>query len=553
MTLREGILTLVPKANRIISEIKAYRPITLLNVSYKIIAAAVANRIKHVLPSIIDRDQTGFMKDRFIGDNTRLTYDLIQALKKEKRSALFVSLDIEDAFNAVDWDFARMVMRTRNFPEETLNLFNMLYVGSYSRPVYNGHISEKIMLERSCRQGDPLSPYIFLLVIECALEMIRGNANIKGVKIGSTEYKISAYADDVLCFLDGNINSCRALFNDLGTFAKFSGLKPNISKTQAFWAGARGQQHVSQNLDFNFNFKWTNKLKVLGIVFSNVEQDSYEDNFEHKLRSIQATMNSWKRRYITLRGKITLIKALLLPKLTNVFVALPKPRPNFMKRLKSIMFHFIWGAKVDRLQRISICKPYLKGGLAMLEVDSYIEALKATWIRREIKSKHSWTLLFQEYVSRGRFLWEMNGRSLNEFAKQISNSFWVEVLTSFASLCNGIKIEDQNLSRYSIWFSDVTKHETTCINAWRRKGLRYLSDLIDHEGQLLTFQQVKNLYQVGGSYLDYIGIIRSLPCEWKFLPRKTRAVFPIIHPQVEFVLRKERGAKYIYDVILEKR
>ena len=71
LTLREGIITLVPKANRIISEIKTYRPITLLYVSYKIIAAAVANRIKQVLPSIIDRDQTGFMKDRFIGDYER--------------------------------------------------------------------------------------------------------------------------------------------------------------------------------------------------------------------------------------------------------------------------------------------------------------------------------------------------------------------------------------------------------------------------------------------------------------------------------------------------
>ena len=117
LTLREGILTLVPKPNRPRGEIKSYRPITLLNVAYKIIATAIANRIRSVLPSIIDRDQTGFMKGRFIGDNTRLTYDLLQELKKENQRALFVSLDIEDAFNAVDWDFARMVMRRWNFPE----------------------------------------------------------------------------------------------------------------------------------------------------------------------------------------------------------------------------------------------------------------------------------------------------------------------------------------------------------------------------------------------------------------------------------------------------
>lgn len=186
----------------------------------------------------------------------------------------------------------------------------------------------------------------------------------------------------------------------------------------------------------------------------------------------------------------------------------------------------------------------------MLEVDSYIEALKATWVRREIKSNHSWTALFKETVSRDRFLWEMNGRSLNEFSKQISNPFWVEVLRSYASLCNGIKIEENNLSRYSLWFSDVTKHQTSCINAWRKKGLRYISDLINDEGQFLSFQQLKFLFQVSGSYLDYIGIMSSLPYEWKTLSRKTRAAFPVIHPQIEIILSKERGAKHLYDVLL---
>ena len=123
-----------------------------------------------MFPSIIDKDQTGFMKGRFTGDNTRLTHDLLQELRRANRKALFVSLDIEDAFNAVDWEFARIVMRRRNFPETTLKSFNMLYIGSFSRLLHIGYISDKIMLERSCRQGDPLSPYIFLSLLNVCLK-----------------------------------------------------------------------------------------------------------------------------------------------------------------------------------------------------------------------------------------------------------------------------------------------------------------------------------------------------------------------------------------------
>ena len=400
-TLSEGILTLVPKANRPRSEIKSYRPITLLNVSYKIIATAIAKRFKKILPTIIDKDQTGFMTGRFIGDNTRLTYDLIQELKKEDRSALFLSLDIEDAFNAVDWEFAKMVMRKRNFPDIAINFFDMLYVGSYSRLVYNGHISDKIMLERSCRQGDPLCPYIFLIVIECALEIIRNNSSIKGIKIGEEEYKISAYADDMLCFLDGSINSCRALFDDLGVFAKYSGLKPNIAKTQAFWAGSKHQGDEEMNTEFNF--RWTSRLKVLGVSFSNDDSETYDENFESKLRGIQAIMRSWRKRYLTVRGRIVVVKSLLLPKLTHILTSLPKPPLDFTKRLKTQLFHFIWGGKTDRLRRLSICRPYAEGGLTMMEIDTYIDALKATWVRREIKSNHSWTSLFRYSIAKGRF------------------------------------------------------------------------------------------------------------------------------------------------------
>ena len=428
----------------------------------------------------------------------------------------------------------------------------MLYVGSYSRIVYNGNISGKIMLERSCRQGDPLSPYIFLIVIEYVLEMIRNNVDIRGVRLGHAEYKISAYADDVLCFLDGSINSCRALFNDLGIFAKYSGLKPNITKTQAFWAGVGGPQE-SEGIKDKFPFKWTNQLKVLGITFSNNEQGAHEENFESKLRTIQRTMNSWKRRHITVRGKITLIKALLLPKLTHVFISLPKPPVDFLKRLKTALCNFLWNGKVDRLRRLSVCKQYKNGGLEMVEVDTYIEALKATWVRREMRSKHSWTKLFQECVSKKKYLWEMNGDSLIKMSKQVDNIFWAEVLRAFANVSRAIKVDAEEMNRWGLWHSDLTKHKTTCISAWRKRGLRYLNDIVDDGGQIITFQQAKQQYMLRGSYLDYIGLIGSLSREWKALPRRTKVEYPIIHPQVQLVLSREKGAKYLYNIMLEKK
>ena len=140
----------------------------------------------------------------------------------------------------------------------------------------------------------------------------------------------------------------------------------------------------------------------------------------------------------------------------------------------------------------------------------------------------------------------MNSVSLVALFRQISNNFWVEVLQAYAKVSTGITIDVEEMNRYGLWYSDTTKHKSTCIKAWQERGVRYLSDIIAEDGHLLSFQQIKEMYQLRGSYLDYTGIIRSLPSEWKALPRKIRSSYPIIHPQVEYVLSKEKGAKYLH-------
>ena len=550
-SLKEGIITLIPKPLKPRDEVKSYRPITLLNASYKILSAAVANRIKNFLPEIVSKEQTGFIKNRFIGDNTRLTYDLIHSLKEANKSALFLSLDIQDAFNSVNWEFIRIMLRKLHFPDFCIRWFDTLCFEAASVIVYNGHISKRIPLERSCRQGDPLSPYIFVIVMGALLERIKENPKIAGVKLGNLEFKLSAYADDTLCYLDGSVNSCRALFDDLGIFAKYSGLKPNIKKTQAFWAGkdADSKEPICLDLDM----KWTKKLKVLGITFSNEDAYSVEENYESKLTRIKNIIASWRQRHISLIGKIIIIKTLLLPILTHVLTALPEPPNEFMKRLKASLFQFLWNGKVDRIKRSSLYKPVLEGGMNMVDIDTYNRALKASWIRREITGNHDWCQLFRQEIAKSQFIWERNALSLKQMSIKTSNKFWAQVMMAMAQYDESICAEENYIGRHSIWFSNYTKFKTYEIKSWKESGMVYINDLLNESGEILSFEEAKKTFRFKGTMLDYLGLLQSLPREWKSRQRKTREMNPLIHPNVQNIISHKQGNKHIYNVLLRNK
>lgn len=103
LSARRGVITLLPKPNKDLLEIKNWRPLTLLNVDYKIMAKVIAFRIKEVLPSIIHHDQTGFMANRYIGENIIKSIDLIDYAEEKNIPALIFTIDFEKAFDMVEW------------------------------------------------------------------------------------------------------------------------------------------------------------------------------------------------------------------------------------------------------------------------------------------------------------------------------------------------------------------------------------------------------------------------------------------------------------------
>ena len=193
---RRGIVKLIPKKDAEPYFVKNWRPITLLNSDYKIAAKAIANRLQNVLPKLIDSDQTGFLKGRFIGENIRLIDGLINHTAARNIPGLLMFLDFEKAFDTVEWSFIWKTLSSFNFGTSLINWIKLCYRNIESCVLNNGWASNYFTPERGVRQGCPLSPYIFILCAEVLANKIRANKDIKGITVCGNEIKISQYADD---------------------------------------------------------------------------------------------------------------------------------------------------------------------------------------------------------------------------------------------------------------------------------------------------------------------------------------------------------------------
>ena len=251
VTQRRGIIKLIPKKDAEPNLIKNWRPISLLNCDYKIAAKAIANRFKQVIPNIINYDQSGFLKGRFIGENIRLIDGIIKYTAAKNIPGLLLFLDFEKAFDTVEWSFLPKTLQCYNFWQSAIN-WKLFYHNTESCILNNGWSSNFFKLERGVRQGCPLSPYLFILCVEILAETIRQNKNIKGIKINEQEVKISQYADDTTLILDRSPASLTTSLQILDFFSEISGLRLNSKKTEALWIGAniRNETHLRPDKDF---------------------------------------------------------------------------------------------------------------------------------------------------------------------------------------------------------------------------------------------------------------------------------------------------------------
>ena len=286
ITQRRGLITLVPKKNKPANLLKNWEPIILLNCDYKIAAKSIANRVKKILPKIINNDQTGFLKDRFIGENIRLIDSIINYTNTEQIPGLLLFIDFEKAFDTIEWSFIEKTLKYFNFGTSLVTWIKLFHTDISSCVQNNGWSSDFFTLSRGVRQGCPLSPYLFILCAEVLGNAIRRDEEIRGIKISGTECKLSQYADDTTMILDGSELSFSRTLYLLDIFADISGLKVNYEKTEALWIGSLKNSNAI--IPSNKPITWAErKVYALGVWFSTSDLKDIEANFFEKIEKIE--------------------------------------------------------------------------------------------------------------------------------------------------------------------------------------------------------------------------------------------------------------------------
>eukprot|EP00253_Pinus_taeda_P029932 PITA_29932 len=236
--LNATFIALIPKSENSNSPEK-FRPIALCNIIYKIVSKVVALRLKPLLLLIISPEQSGYVEGRQITDGIILTHEIIHSLKQTKKLGMLLKIDLSKAFDSICWEYMQKILKAFGFDAAWIRWISSLISSIFFSILVNGIPSSTFHPSRGIRQGDPLSPFLFVIMAEGLGRSIKAAisiGNFKGISIHQAPTSShQQFVDDNMIFGHSSVQEARSLNSILDTFSKASGALINKVKSQIFF------------------------------------------------------------------------------------------------------------------------------------------------------------------------------------------------------------------------------------------------------------------------------------------------------------------------------
>uniref|UniRef100_A0A670JGC5 Reverse transcriptase domain-containing protein n=1 Tax=Podarcis muralis TaxID=64176 RepID=A0A670JGC5_PODMU len=503
-TWKEALITLIPKQDSDLKQIKNYRPISLLNIDYKIFAGILARRLKNILVESIHKDQAGFLPGRQMKDNTRNVVNIIEYLSDRcDKQGLLLFVDAEKAFDNIIWDFLLKQLEHMEVGTEFFNGLKAIYTEQKAKLIINNVETTEIRIAKGTRQGCPLSPLLFIMVLEVLLNSIRENKGIKGVTVGQNEYKIKAFADDLVVTMEDPIDSIKEVLEEFDQFGKVAGFKLNKRKTKI----------IAKNMDIDkieelqneTEIEVVKKVKYLGIWVTPKNIDLFKNNYEIVWKGIKKDIEAWGKLKLSFWGRIATIKMSVLPKVLFLFQNIPIIKgTKLFKEWQRVISKFVWQGKKPRIKFKLLTDAKERGGFALPDLKLYYEASCLCWVKTWIKLEDKEVLDLEGFNNRfgwHAYLWQEKKKVHRGFENHIFRGPLIEVWE---------RNRDMLEPKTPHWLSPLEVMSVKKINM-RNNWATYEQLLMKEEGKwkMKPYDQVKEKVYDWMHYFQINGMFRK--------------------------------------------
>ncbi|GJY55016.1 RNA-directed DNA polymerase, eukaryota [Tanacetum coccineum] len=435
-----NFIALIPKiidANMV----KDFRPISLIGSLYKIIAKLLANRLVGVLSNLINEVQSAFVADRQILDGPFILNEVLQWCRKKRKHALIFKVDFEKAYDSVRWDFLDDVLDKFGFGVKWRNWIQSCLRSSRGSILINGSPTKEFQFFRGLKQGDPLSPFLFILVMESlhiSFQRVVDAGLFNGINLSSTvNLSHLFYADDAIFIGQWNELNIDTLVRVLECFFRASGLRINMSKSKIMGVNVEDAKVKIA----------ANKLGCLVLktpftyLGTKVGENMHRKHaWNEVVEKVLSRLSRWKLKTLSIGGRFTLLKSVLgsMPIFHMSIFKVPSSILNSLEVIRSRFFngHEHKSNKATWFKWNKVLTSKEKGGLGVSSLFALNRGLLFKWLWRFYSQKDSlWTKVIKA-------LYGEDG-SLDKVGASAARTCWTTIVQEVKVIqAQGINIHD---------------------------------------------------------------------------------------------------------------